>query len=292
MGGEAYQVTDALEGVGSYRVAPDGTHLAYTMTDPASETWTDAQREKRDVIVADQDFRYSHLYMGSFGSGMEEHAHRVTEGNFTVTGWDWSPTGDAIVFAHQSDPRLNTASLDGDLSVVDTRAHEGEHPFPVRPLVAGPGVEANPHFSPDGRWIAFSSNRAGGGGNIFAVKPDGTGLTKLTETLGSAHRPHWGRDGWIYFDWTERADGNGNSDIWRFQPLGELAGAPAAPATGGPAPLPPSTPTGTPSSPPGTPSFPPGTSPPPPTTPTATATPPATPPTATPPHKKPKKPKN
>ncbi|NNF38460.1 MAG: hypothetical protein HKN71_07325, partial [Gemmatimonadetes bacterium] len=63
-GGEAFQVTDASEGVGSYAISPDGSHLAYTMSDPESEEWTKAQEEKRDVIVADSDFRYSHLYMG------------------------------------------------------------------------------------------------------------------------------------------------------------------------------------------------------------------------------------
>jgi hypothetical protein len=84
------------------------------------------------------------------------------------------------------------------------------------------------------------------------VKTDGTGLTKLTETNGSAHRPHWGSDGWIYFDWTPNVDGNGNSDIWRFQPVGDLAKA-----GGGGAATPPAPAAGTPSSPAGTPSFPP-----------------------------------
>jgi Tol biopolymer transport system component len=177
--------------------------------------------------------------------------------------------------------------------------------FLLNPLTGGELVQITneggnfgPCFSPDGRWIAFSSNRAGGGGNIFAVRPDGTGLTKLTETNGSAHRPHWGRDGWIYFDWTERADGNGNSDIWRFQPVGDLAGAGGGGAGGSglpPASPPgtPSSPPGTPSSPPGTPSFPPGSAPPPTPPPAAVTPPPATPPPAAPPAgKKPKKPKN
>lgn len=167
--------------------------------------------------------------------------------------------------------------------------------FLMNPLTGGELVQITneggnfgPAYSPDGRWIVFSSNRAGGGGNnIFAVRPDGTGLTKLTETNGAAHRPHWGHDGFIYFDWSPNADGSGNSDIWRFQPVGDLA-APGTGATGGGSgvsTLPPSTPSsppGTPSSPPGTPSSPPG-SPPPPTPPAVTTATPPAPPAVVPP---------
>ena len=34
--------------------------------------------------------------------------------------------------------------------------------------------EILPVFSPDGKWVAFASNRGGGGG-IYAMKTDGTG---------------------------------------------------------------------------------------------------------------------
>ena len=161
--------------------------------------------------------------------------------------------------------------------------------FLLNPLTGGELVQITneggnfgPAFSPDGRWIVFSSNRAGGGGNIFAVRPDGTSLTKLTETAGSAHRPHWGHDGWIYFDWTPNADGSGNCDIWRFQPVGVLASGAAG--SGAPGALPPTSPPGTPSQPPGTPSSPPGTpSQPPPSSPPPATAPPSSPPPATPP---------
>ncbi|MDT8342601.1 MAG: S9 family peptidase [Longimicrobiales bacterium] len=187
-GGEAYRVTDAPEGVGSYALSPDGSHLAYTMTDPESEAWKEAKKEKRDVIVADTDFRNAHLYLGPFGDGLQAHAHRVTEGDFTVTGWDWTPDGSAIVFAHQSDPRINTGRLDGDLMVVDVRAHddEGEHTFPVRTLVAGAGVESSPRVSPDGRRVAYVSTGAQpepvGLGDVWVVALAGGEPRRLHDT--------------------------------------------------------------------------------------------------------------
>ncbi len=154
--------------------------------------------------------------------------------------------------------------------------------FLMNPLTAGElvqitneGGNGGPAFSPDGKRIVFSSNRQGSGWNLYSVALDGTGLTKLTNGEGSALRPHWGKDGWIYFDWAPTSDGTGTSDIWRFMPVGDATAAAAGGGSAGG--LPPSSPPGTPSSPPGTPSSPPGTpsSPPP-----ATALPPSSPPGA------------
>ncbi|MEJ2540902.1 MAG: S9 family peptidase [Gemmatimonadota bacterium] len=187
-GGEAWQVTDAPEGVGSFAVSPDGEHLAYTMQDPPSEEWEKAVEEKRDVIVADSDFRFTHLYMGHFGDGMQERAHQVTDGDFSVTGWDWTPDGTHIVFAHQSDPRINTARLDGDLTVVDVMEHDaaGDHTFATRPLVTGAGVEGSPRVSPDGRLVAFVSTGDGpepvGLGDVYVVDFAGGEPRMLHET--------------------------------------------------------------------------------------------------------------
>ncbi len=166
------------------------------------------------------------------------------------------------------------------------RAVSGQNQlFLMNPLTGGElvqitneGGNGGPAFSPDGRKIVFSSNRAGSGWNLYSVGLDGTGLTKLTNGEGSALRPHWGKDGWIYFDWAATADGTGTSDIWRFMPVGDAAASTAGASNAGG--LPPSSPPGTPSSPPGTPSSPPGT---PSFPPPSSALPPSSPPGSTPP---------
>ena len=198
-GGEAVQITDAPEGVGSYAVSPDGSHLAYTMQNPESEAWAAAKKEKRDVIVADTDFRYTHLWLGPFqGAEKQAHAHRMTDGDFTVTGFDWDPEGRNVVFAHQPDPRINTGLLAGDLSIVDALEHgpDGEHNFPLRALVTGAGVEGSPHFSPDGRWVAFESTgdqpERVGLGDLYVVSAEGGEPRKLHET----HDRSGGLAGW------------------------------------------------------------------------------------------------
>ena len=54
-----------------------------------------------------------------------------------------------------------------------------------------------PMWSPDGRKILFSSNRAGPAniGQLYVINPDGTGLQKITDGPGSFVQPSWSHDG-------------------------------------------------------------------------------------------------
>src|SRR5579859_6564389 len=49
-----------------------------------------------------------------------------------------------------------------------------------RSLLAAPGFDYNASFSPDGKWIVFTSERAGSA-DIYRVRVDGTGLERLTD---------------------------------------------------------------------------------------------------------------
>ena len=76
----------------------------------------------------------------------------------------------------------------GDLWVVDRQGGE------ARRLTSTPAVEADPHFSPDGKSIAFTSNRAGGDA-VYVVSADGGDPRRLTWSPAGEQARGWTPDG-------------------------------------------------------------------------------------------------
>lgn len=64
---------------------------------------------------------------------------------------------------------------------------------PLR-LTSTPAVESDPHFSPDGNWIAFSSNRSGNT-DVYIVPVEGGDPVRLTWYPASAYARGWTPDG-------------------------------------------------------------------------------------------------
>ncbi|MDP6651347.1 MAG: S9 family peptidase [Gammaproteobacteria bacterium] len=186
-GGEARPLTKAENNISSYRWSPDGDRIAFTMQDPLSKEREKEIEEKRDVILVDQQPRYTHLHVVSVGEASSDsvEAVQITAGEMVVGGFSWSPRGDAIAFAHKPIADLNVANQFGDISRVsvpnaqqlqntiaasiaadesDEENDDDDSDGPlqilgeVTPLVAGNGVESSPHWSPDGNWIAYTSS--------------------------------------------------------------------------------------------------------------------------------------
>jgi serine/threonine-protein kinase len=110
------------------------------------------------------------------GSGEEE---RLTEGK-TLYPSDWSLDGRWLVGV--------TSGQGNDLWILDLE-HGGE----PEPLVATPYSESYAAFSPDSRWIAYSSNESGRLEVYVRPLPPAAGRWQVS--TGGGGEPRWSRDG-------------------------------------------------------------------------------------------------
>ena len=169
------------------------------------------------------------------GSG--EHA--ITRPDSLNYNPAWSPMGDWIAFTSERDGSADVFRMHPDGSGVerltDDPAFDDQAAFSpdenqivfvstraagfanlwildlttrkAKALTSGRGGDFRPAWSPDGRWIAFSSDRdsempAAKGRwerlhlvDIFVIHPDGTGLKRISEPGGFCGTPKWTPDG-------------------------------------------------------------------------------------------------
>ncbi len=149
-GGEAEQLTDAEEGVGSYRWSPDSESIAFV-----SSAEDDPAKEREDTYgayrVEDQDLRHQHLFIAEATPGAA--ARQLTEGtDITVDDLEFSPDGRTIAIGHRPRPQID-AFPEADVSLVDSRSGDR------RPLVREAGSDGLGFWSPDGEALLITTPR-------------------------------------------------------------------------------------------------------------------------------------
>jgi Tol biopolymer transport system component len=169
-------------------VRPDGSDLQTLVSDGSNTGWPSFSPDGKEFVFRSGRSGSKNLYIARRdGSGVR----RLTEGNWTDTMCHWSPTGEWIVFA---------SNRDGDFHLWLIKP-DGTG---LRKLLGG-ARHNHPHFSPDGKWVVFASSYAGTSvesvslprtdepfGELFLVRLDGTGLTRLTHNGSSEGTPDWG----------------------------------------------------------------------------------------------------
>ena len=146
-GGEARKLTSAEEGVSRFGYSHDGKRIAFVASDPKTEAMKERQKLYGDVTIEDEATNPAHLHVIEVESGVTK---RLTSGTFVVGAFDWSPDDREIAFdfTQSTDPSFSVTS---NISVVDAASAT------VRPLVSQDGPDGDPHYSPDGRQIAFAT---------------------------------------------------------------------------------------------------------------------------------------
>ena len=219
LGGEPQQLTTEENGVEQFEWAPDGTAIAYTSTGPESKTKKDRKEKYGDFEVVEGDYAMMRLWLVKAPEEIASDPKQkpkpepLTEGDkFSVETFSWSPDSKLIAFSAQRDPALSSSGSE-QVYLVDLA---DKH---VKKLLDSGGPNDRPHWSPDGRQIAFTTS----GGDPFyyytnrriAIIPASGGESKvLTGKFDEdANLVDWGPDG-IYFSAFQK----GAAHLFRVNP--------------------------------------------------------------------------
>jgi serine/threonine-protein kinase len=184
------------------RISPDGRRLAVARGGLESDVWIyDIERKTSTRLTIDDhssDFfaiwtqNGSHItfssdrmgfpgiwQMPADGSGSPE---RLTTIDLAAPA-SWSPDGKVLAFVRFAQPGQRAQN---DIWVVPD---QGE----PKPFIESPFHEGWPAFSPDGRWLAYASDRSGRG-EVYVTPYPGPGPTYQISSDGGSE-PVWSRSG-------------------------------------------------------------------------------------------------
>ena len=228
-GGEAQRLTDTVQDVEDFVWAPDGKRLVLILRDPSPEELEAVSSKGKDNESSDKsapakksrarhpwvidrlyfkedtvgylDRRRKHLYVFDITA---KSMKQVSSGDFDDSDPAWSPDGKLLAFVSNRSKPDPDATYALNLWVV--RADNADKGANLSQVTTGLGGDHEPTWSPDGKWIAFSTQLDPKlfeyGTKHIAVAPAAGGPARvLTSALDrNAGSPRFSPDGKsIYF---------------------------------------------------------------------------------------------
>jgi TolB protein len=96
----------------------------------------------------------------------------------------WSPDGTKLAFVRNTSGVEGYRDLGAEVIVLDLASGQEVN------VSNSEADDRGPVWSPDGEWLAFTSDRDGDE-EIYAVRADGSGLTRLTHSPGQDEVAAW-----------------------------------------------------------------------------------------------------
>lgn len=204
-GKKVQRLTSNTEGNFDPSFSPDGKHLAFVSSrDKDAEVYrmrADGEEEERLTAFHLEDLRPAwspsgkHIaflsnregadavfVMSPDGTGQRRLAPPPSSAPGTPPADErehsWSSDGSEVAFVRREAARR---------AAIYVAPPEGG---PARRLTAGEAVDDMPRFTPDGRHLVFVSDRSGSA-QLYLMRADGTGVTRLTQSDGADWLPVW-----------------------------------------------------------------------------------------------------
>jgi Tol biopolymer transport system component len=161
------------------------TRLTFTGVNNSSPVWTpDGQR----ITYSSQEKggTYNLWWIRADGAG---DAQRLTESKNPQIAHSWRPDGKVLAFLQVNPDTaydVMTLPVEGD-------EKSGWKPGELKPFVNTAFTEMEPAFSPDGRWLAYTSNESGN--TEVYVRPFPGPGGKWQVSTGGGLMPKWSRNG-------------------------------------------------------------------------------------------------
>lgn len=174
-GGEGIALTDHPTSVSMIEWTPDGQYIYFLAEDEKTDEEKAREKVNDNVFAFDENWHYRHLWRVAVESGETE---RITEGDFTLAGYNMSRDGTQILHSRAPTP-LYDDSLFSELWLMDADGNG------ARRLTHNEIPEASAELSPDNNWVLFVANS---GPNFDFYYNDNLFLMSASPTAGEVPR--------------------------------------------------------------------------------------------------------
>jgi dipeptidyl aminopeptidase/acylaminoacyl peptidase len=209
-GGEGRRLTNHKTAVTNYKWFPDSKSIYFLADDTLSEEEEKAREIKDDVYPYDENYKQRHLWKVDLGDGEED---RVTEGDYSIMGYDFSADGLQVVMHRGPDPLIDHYK-DSEIWIMDI---DGKN---ARQLTDNKVGENGARLSPDGKQVLFTAFANEGfdfyyNDKIFLIPAEGDKKARvpMPDLPYAVNGAEWSSDGRsIYFG----ANMGSQTQLWQY----------------------------------------------------------------------------